>query len=76
MNARKPLDEKGVEPLAARIRDLPRAERSELRPPHLDVDRAAAALAFMALLVSGVLNSKVFHQGQGIMCKPQADAER
>ena len=56
MNTRKPpLDEEGVEPVAERIRDLPRASDRAAGRRILMWVAAAAALAFMALLVFGAL---------------------
>jgi hypothetical protein len=48
-----PLDEEGVEPLAERIRDLPRARDRAAGRRILFWLAGAAALAFIALLVSG-----------------------
>ena len=77
MSTRKPpLDEEGVEPLADRIRDLPRAGDRTAGRRILMWVAAAIALAFIALLVSGALGSEAFRFDQGILRKPQAGAER
>jgi len=60
-----PLDEEGVEPLAERIRDLPRVGDRAAGRHILIWIAGAAALAFIALLVSGALGSETFRKLTG-----------
>ena len=65
-SAPKALDEEGVEPLADRVRDLPRAaDRSAGRRTLIYAAVAAAALAFIVLLVSGAFAAESFRRLKG-----------
>ena len=66
MSTRKPpLDEEGVEPVAERIRDLPRARDRVAGRRILFWIAAAAALTLIALLITGALGSEAFRKLAG-----------